>query len=131
MDKCNFINNFYLSKISNQQLFDETLAWATTYRPEFATLISSDPAYALAAMSIERHTELDPKRFNTYADVESQVRFFFDEVYTSLLANKPQSPEMFTPELIDQFITIYKAQLDLTMTKEDRFAQLKEIGASL
>ena len=132
MDKCNFINNFYLSKISNQQLFDETLSWATSYRPDFATLINSDPDYALAAMSIERHTDLDPKRFNTYADVESQVRFFFDEEYKKLTRSTTvDKPEMMTPELANQFISIYKEQLDLTLTKEERFAQLKEIGKGL
>ena len=131
MDKFNFINNIYLSKISNQQLFDETLAWAKTYRPEFATLIESDPSYALAAMSIERHTDLDPKRFNTYADVESQVRFFFDEEYKKLVSDRPSRPDMMTPELASQFISIYKSQLDLTITKEERFAQLKEIGKTL
>lgn len=131
MDKFNFINNIYLSKISNQQLFDETLAWAKTYRPEFATLIESNPSYALAAMSIERHTDLDPKRFNTYADVESQVRFFFDEEYKKLVADKPSRPEMITPELANQFISIYKSQLDLTIAKEERFAQLKEMGKTI
>lgn len=82
-------------------------------------------------MSIERHTDLDPKRFNTYADVVPQVMFFFDEEYKSLLTDKPAIPEMFTPELIEQFIAIYTEQLDLTITKEDWFAQLKEIGSSL
>lgn len=120
-----------MSKISNERLFDEVLHRAQSYRPEFALLIQSNPAYALAAMSIERHTDLDPKRFNTYADVVPQVSFFFDEVYNKLLSDKPPVPEMFTPELIIQFIDLYKAQLDLTITKEDRFAQLKEIGASL
>jgi hypothetical protein len=131
MDKFNFINNIYLSKIPNQQLFDEVLNWATQYSPDFAHLINSDPDYALAAMSIERHTDLDPKRFNTYADVELQVRFFFDEEYKKLLSQKPESPEMITSEIVQQFIEIYKQQLDLTITKEARFAQLKEIGKQL
>lgn len=130
-DKLNHINNIYLSKISNQQLFDEVLNWATQYSPNFAELINSDRDYALAAMSIERHTDLDPKRFNTYVDVESQVRFFFDVEYTKLLANKPESPEMMTSEIIQQFIATYKQELDLTITKEERFAQLKEIGKRL
>jgi glutamyl-tRNA synthetase len=130
-DKLNHINNIYLSKISNQQLFDETLAWAATYRPDFATLINSDPNYALAAMSIERHTDLDPKRFNTYADVESQVRFFFDEEHKKLLADRSSRPEMMTQELANQFISTYKEQLDLTITKEQRFEQLKQIGKQL
>lgn len=131
MDKFNFINNIYLSKISNQQLFEETLAWAKTYRPDFATLIESNPSYALAAMSIERHTDLDPKRFNTYADVEAQVRFFFDEEYKKLLSDRPSRPEMMTQALAHQFISEYKLQLDLSFTKEERFTQLKEIGKSL
>lgn len=130
-DKLNHINNIYLSKISNQQLFDETLAWAITYRPDFAILINSDPNDALAAMSIERHTDLDPKRFNTYVDVESQVRFFFDEEYKKLLSDRPSRPEMMTKELAHQFISLYKEQLDLTITKEERFSQLKEIGKGL
>jgi glutamyl-tRNA synthetase len=131
VDKLNHINNIYLSKISNQQLFDEVLNWATQYSPDFAELINSDRDYALAAMSIERHTDLDPKRFNTYADVESQVRFFFDEEYTKLLADKPESPEMITSEIVQEFIKIYNQQIDLTITKEERFIQLKEIGKGL
>jgi glutamyl/glutaminyl-tRNA synthetase len=127
-DKLNFINNIYLSKISNQQLFDETLNRAKQYRPEFATLISSDPSYALAAMSIERHTELDPKRFSTYSDVQSQITFFFDTEYEKLLSTKPALPEMMTADLIAKFVAEYSDVLDLTMTKEDWFAQLKEIG---
>lgn len=131
MDKFNFINNFYLSKISNQQLFDETLSRAKTYSHDFAQLIISDPDYALAAMSIERHTDLDPKRFNTYADVESQVRFFFDAEFEKLVTDKPSRPEMMTKELAGQFIAEYREQLDFSLSKEERFAQLKEIGKKL
>ena len=130
-DKLNHINNIYMSKISNQQLFDEVLNWTTQYSPNFAHLIDSDRDYALAAMSIERHTDLDPKRFNTYADVESQVRLFFDKEYTKLLADKPELPEMITSEIVQQFIEIYTQKLDLTITKEERFTQLKQIGKEL
>ncbi len=82
-------------------------------------------------MSIERHTDLDPKRFNTYADIESQVRFFFDEEYKKILSDRPSRPEMITQDLATQFISEYKTKLDLTITKEERFTQLKEIGKGL
>lgn len=130
-DKLNHINNIYMSKISNQQLFDETLARAKVYNPEFATLIQSHPEYALEAMSIERHTDLDPKRFNTYADVEAQIKFFFDVEYEKLLSDKPVRPDMMTKELAGQFIVEYRKQLDFSLSKEDRFAQLKKIGKTL
>lgn len=116
-----------MSKISNQQLFGETLSRAEAHNPDFAKLIESDPEYALSAMSIERHTELDPKRFNTYADLESQVRFFFDAEFEKLVADKPSRPEMMTKDITDKFISIYRENLDLSLTKEERFAELKEI----
>lgn len=128
-DKLNHINNIYLSKISNDQLFTETLERAEQYRPDFSTLITSDPEYAKAAMSIERHTELDPKRFNTYADVESQVKFFFDNEFEKLISDKPSRPEMITPDHARQFVSDYSQHLDFSLSKEEWFAQLKEIGA--
>jgi glutamyl-tRNA synthetase len=130
-DKLKHINNLYLSSISNQQLFDEVMTRATNYHPALATLIQSDPDYALAAISSERHTDLDPKRFSAYADVDSQIKFFFDEEYKKLLAEKPSRPDMMTPDLAREFVSIYTTQLDLTMTKEERFTQLKEIGKDL
>jgi glutamyl-tRNA synthetase len=130
-DKLKHINNIHLSKISHQQLFDEVSSWAKAYRPEFAKLIQSDPDYALAAMSIERHTDLDPKRFNIYTDVESQVTFFFDEEYKKLLSDRPSVPDMMTSDLAQQFISIYREKLDFNLSKEERFTQLKEIGKDL
>ena len=130
-DKLNHINNIYLSRISHEQLFTEVLDWAKKYNPDYALLLESNPDYATAALSIERHTPLDPKRFNTYADTESQVRFFFDEEYKKLLSDRPSWPDMFTSELVSSFVSEYRNVLDLTITKEDWFAQLKEIGKKL
>ena len=70
-----------MSKISTEELFSQTLEWAKEYAPDFASLLLSDVEYAKAAMDIERHTEKDPKRFTLYSDVQSQLLFFFDEVW--------------------------------------------------
>jgi hypothetical protein len=72
------VNNAYLSKISTEELFIQTLEWAKEFQPDFATLLQSDVEYAKAAMHIERHTEKDPKRFTLYSDVQSQILFFWD-----------------------------------------------------
>ncbi len=79
--KLSWVNNNYLSAISTEELYQQTLAWAQRFQPEFASLLLSDVEYAKAAMGIERHTEKDPKRFTLYSDVQSQILFFFDEVW--------------------------------------------------
>jgi glutamyl-tRNA synthetase len=126
--KLQSVNNGYLSRIPTQRLYEESLARAQTYRPELAQIMLSDPAYTQAALNIERHTPKDPKRFSTYADIESQLRFFFDTEREKLQATKPALPEIITHESMQKFIPEYMEKLDLTMSVEDRFAQLKEIG---
>ena len=126
--KLQSVNNGYLSRISTPRLYEESLARAQTYKPELAQLMLSDPAYTQAALNIERHTPKDPKRFSTYADIEAQLRFFYDTEWEKLQSTKPALPEIITHESMQKFIPEYMEKLDLTMSVEDRFAQLKEIG---
>lgn len=93
--KLQSVNNNYLSRISTDELYEQSLARALKYRPELAKLMQSDIDYTKAAMNIERHTAKDPKRFTTYADVEIQLRFFFDDERTKLresLKSKVKGP---------------------------------------
>jgi glutamyl-tRNA synthetase len=76
--KLQWVNNGYLSRISTEELFTQTLEWAKEYAPAFSSLLLSDVEYAKVAMNIERHTEKDPKRFTLYSDVQHQLLFFFD-----------------------------------------------------
>ena len=126
--KLQSVNNGYLSRISTPRLYEESLARAQTYKPELAQLMLSDPAYTQAALNIERHTPKDPKRFSTYADIEAQLRFFYDTEWEKLQSTKPALPEIITHESMQKFIPEYMEKLDLTMSVEEWFAQLKEIG---
>lgn len=92
MDKMKHINNSYLSKLSNEHLYAETLEWAEKHRPYLAELMNKNPEYTLTAIGIERHTDKDPKRFTTFLDVENQIKFFYDSEFALLLKNKPELP---------------------------------------
>ncbi|HBB04201.1 TPA: hypothetical protein DCZ39_04900 [Patescibacteria group bacterium] len=82
--KLQSVNNNYLSKISTDELYAQSVTRAEKYKPELAKLMLADASYVKAALNIERHTAKDPKRFTTYADVEKQLIFFFDEERTKL-----------------------------------------------
>jgi len=126
--KVESVSNAYLSRISTDKLYEETLTWAKKYKPELATLLESDSDYVKSAMNIERHKPKDPKRFTTFVDVDSQIRFFFDAEWEKLLANRPVLPEMFTADVLGKFIGEYIEEIDLNMSPEERFEQLKQIG---
>lgn len=124
------INNQYLSAISTDKLFEETLERAESFDHEFATLLKSDSEYYKAAMNIERHTEKDPKRFTTYADVKNQILFFSDDIRnnwkwirTSLLSENENFANL------QDFVRTYIEEVKLDNTDILWwFEQLKEIG---
>ncbi len=129
--KLQSVNNGYLSRISTEQLYTESLERAKKYKPDLATLMLADPAYTQSALNIERHTPKDPKRFSTYADIENQLRFFYDSERENL---KKGNSELYTLhstlqlDVLKNFISEYISVLDPTMSVEDWFTQLKEIG---
>lgn len=125
--KLNSVCNNYMSRISTDELYEKTLEWAKQYNSQFADLMLSDVEYTKSAINIERHTPKDPKRFSSFKDVESQILFFYDSEREKLFSNKLLLPEIFNQDLINKFVEEYSNILDLNMTTEDWFNQLKEI----
>ncbi|MEI7918943.1 MAG: hypothetical protein WCH65_01685 [bacterium] len=127
--KLQSVNNNYLSRISTDELYEQSLARAVKYRPELAVLMQTDIPYVKAAMNIERHTAKDPKRFTTYADVETQLRFFFDSEREQLKVDHNLSTfnVQLSTDILRQFVDEYSQAMNLDMSVEERFAQLKEI----
>lgn len=127
--KLQSVNNNYLSRISTDELYDQSLTRALKYRPELAKLMQTDVEYVKAAMNIERHTEKDPKRFTTYADIEHQLRFFFDSEREKLIVDHNLSTLNFplSTDVLKKFVEEYAAVVDLSMSVEAWFAQLKEV----
>ena len=138
LTKMESVNNEYLSRISTEQLFQESLERAEDYNTGLAELMKKDIDYTKAALNIERHTEKDPKRFYTFKDVDSQLRFFFDSEYLKLIENVKLKMENWDEgfkklaeldmDLVSKFIDEYVWVLDFDMTVEEWFSQLKEIG---
>lgn len=128
--KLQSVNNGYLSRISTQQLYEESLTWAKKYQPDLATLMMSDSAYTQSALNIERHTPKDPKRFSTFSDVDTQLRFFYDSEREEMRKIHTLSTFNFQFSTADlkNFVAEYIQVLDLKMSVEDRFNQLKEVG---
>jgi len=129
------VNNGYLSRIPTPQLYEESVARAQKYKPDLAELMLADPTYTQAALNIERHTPKDPKRFSTYADIENQLRFFYDSEREKMKETQKLSTFLsckdnfqLSTEVLKNFVSEYITVLDLAMSVEDWFAQLKEIG---
>jgi glutamyl-tRNA synthetase len=131
LDKLKFMNNIYLSRLSNVELFTQGKAWAEKYHPTLYRHMHAQPDYALAALSIERLTEKDPKRYSSYKDIADNILFFFDEERDSMQSIRQElkaSSCKLQDSIVAAFVQEYERQLDLTMDVQAWFDQLKLIG---
>lgn len=129
LDKLKFMNNIYLSRLSNEELFAQGKTWAEQYHPSLYRHMHAQPEYALAALSIERLTEKDPKRYSSYKDIADNILFFFDEEWDSMkpVREELQAASSGLKDVFVQFVDAYERQLDLSMDVQAWFDQLKSL----
>lgn len=127
MEKLKFMNNLYLSKLSNEHLFMQGKSRAEQYHPILYRHMHAQPEYALAALSIERFSDKDPKRYNSYKDIAENILCFFDEEWEILQTTKPMLSEVLTPAIVRSFVARYCEVLDLSVDVQSWFEQLKTV----
>lgn len=126
--KLNHICNLYMSSLSNEHLYAETLERADKYKPYLAKLMVEHKDYSITAIGIERLTDKDPKRFTRFDDIESQLLFFYDSEFEKLKNTKPDAPESIDTTTMSAFVDEYETILDFSMDTMEWFTQLKDIA---
>lgn len=117
-----------IARMTHQEFFDQVSTRAKIYELELVNLIDADPDYAFKVLNIERGGEKDPKRITKFADVFFQLGTFFDDLYRQKKNSKSLLPSVLIPERQPNFIERYIKELDLNMSKDERFEQLKQIA---
>lgn len=151
MMKMEQINREYLARLSNDALYDLCVQWthqtllersvlierggyadalmSVSDLSHFVRILTTDKSYMLAAMSIERHTEKDPKRYVRICDVYDQIKCFDDEIFADLPYPVLTLPLDFHD--IKTFLTEYALVLDLDQSVVEWFDHLKTFGSKL
>lgn len=131
MVKLEFVSKEWIAKLDKDAFVQMCLEWAAKYNEDIYQLMREYTEYTFDALNIERCTELDPKRFHKFSDIDWQLPMFYDEEYDKHYTEKPHYPENIHGDVIKNFVEAYTAKMDLTLDKNAWFEQLKEIGKSI
>lgn len=139
MTKLLFVSKEWLARLGKEEFVEKSFEWVEKYYQwqndrmtewlNLAELMKKHPEYTFNILNIERLTDADPKRYRMFSDIVDQLPNFYDEVREVVHTTWTSFPEACTTERMMAFVTEYERKLDLTMSKEDWFAQLKEIWA--
>ena len=82
MAKLTDVSKTVISKMTAQEVFDLAHAWADRHQPELAALFDSDPAYAVAVLSIDRGGKKPRKDIAKWSDLADYISYFYDQTFT-------------------------------------------------
>jgi len=108
MTKLRSISREMISRMTAEAVYASGLAWARTFDPGLADLMTRSPEYTQRALGIERGTIKVAKRIVVWRDLREQLAYFYDELYSQM-------------ETFD---------FDPAMSVDDRKAILSQVAAS-
>ncbi|MBQ1217781.1 MAG: glutamate--tRNA ligase [Clostridia bacterium] len=127
IDKLNDISKTVISKMSGEQVYDATAVWAKEYDPEFYALLTRDPAYSKAILSIGRGGKKPRKDFTVWSDVPDYMAFFFEETFQTAYP----WPENMSKNDILRVLNEYPSIYDEADDQQTWFNKVKDLTAAM
>ena len=127
IDKLNDISKNIISKMSGEEVYEATAAWAKEYAPEFYALLTRDPDYSKAILSIGRGGKKPRKDFTVWSDVPNYMAFFFEETF----ATDYPWPEAMKKEDILRVLKEYPSIYNPADDQQTWFNKVKDLTAAM
>ena len=127
LDKLNDVSKNVISRMTAEEAYRLSLAWAKEFDPAFAAIYGENGDYGTAILAIGRGGAKPRKDLTTWKDVKDYVSFFYDALFT------PDStlPENVTPEDAAEICRRFAETYAPADDQPAWFAKIKQIAADL
>ncbi len=130
MEKLNNISKNIISKMTKEELFKESYAWACNYSQELKEMIDKDKNYYMSILNIERESVKPRKDITTYSDILNNIWYMYDELFL-----KEETYEFMKITDKEEIKQITKTYIDKYFAQEDDkdtwFTKLKSLCDAL
>ncbi|MBR4279015.1 MAG: glutamate--tRNA ligase, partial [Clostridia bacterium] len=124
LDKLNDISKNVISRMTADEVYDYTLAWAKENDTDFASILESDRAYAERILSIGRGGKKPRKDIALWSEVKGYMSFFYD----NLFENVDKIPDNFNKDDIQSILSQFVQSYDDSVEQNDWFTNIKNIA---
>ena len=78
------ITKNYISRMTAEELYSESLPWMKEYDQELYDLMVKYPDYTKDIFSVERYQEKPRKDYSCFGDIRNGIWYMYDELFTNL-----------------------------------------------
>ncbi|MBR5278944.1 MAG: glutamate--tRNA ligase [Clostridia bacterium] len=126
LDKLNDVSKNVISRMTANEVYDLTLAWAKENDADFASVLESDKDYAIRILSIGRGGKKPRKDIALWSEVKGYMSFFYDALF-----NREDSiPDKFNKEDICAVLANFKDTYNANADQSEWFNNVKAIAES-
>ena len=125
--KLNDVSKNVLCRMSAEEVYARVVAWSAEYDTELNAVLTADPDYAKAILSIGRGGKKPRKDFTVWTDVKPYLDFFYDDLF----AIKDALPEGTDMADVKATITAFKTTYEPADEMTVWFDKVKAIATEL
>ena len=129
LEKLINISRNYISKLTAEEVYNETLKYAKEFDKEFYDLLVKYKDYSIDMFNIERNQKKPRKDYSSFSDVRNYTWFMFDELF------KPETYEYQTINDTEEIKKILSLYIEKYYNPDDDeqtwFERLKDLSEEL
>ena len=126
--KCG-LHNLFITRMTADEVYGRAAAWAAEFDPEFAALLTADPAYAKAILAIGRGGKKPRKDFGLWSEIKAYMGFFYDSCFA--VQDDITAGGKFSSEDIKAVFDAFCAGFDPADDSNAWFEKIKAIADSI
>ena len=117
------ITKNYISRMTSEELYNESLPWMQEFDKELYDLMVKYPEYTKDIFSIERYTEKPRKDYSSFSDIHSGIWYMYDELFNNVTYEYQKiTDKEEIRKILDLYFTKY---YDINDDKETWFNKVK------
>ena len=125
------VSKIVISKMTAEEVYENSINWAERYDKDFAKLLEDNKEYALEVFGIERGNKKPRKDIAKWSDVKENVGYMFDEIFENENQEYPYQV-INDKEKINKILTLYiEKYYDENDEKQEWFDKIKALAIEM
>lgn len=120
-----------IANMNSSKVYDEYASWCRKYNPGIYELITGQPEYSRNIFNIERDSASPRKDIGKWSDVEEQIDYFYDDIFSKKVSEGYKFPGKISHEEAERILGAYRNVYNHYDDKNTWFAKMKMLAESL
>ena len=125
------VSKIVISKMTAEEVYENTLTWAKKYDEELAKILEENKEYSLKVLGIERGNKKPRKDIAKWSDVKENISYMYTELFEKDTSEYPYQV-INQKEDIDKILELYITKYyDENDDKQTWFDKIKELAGEM